>query len=174
MKIIETIYEGKVENLISIKDFCYKTNTEDIGHNLMENDFDLIFLKFVHNGKNFLVGDRNIKNSISWNDLNERKLVFGNKIIEIDGIKYRIRLLTSNEWDNLIVKYTPKDNDSHWKNIYTWCQNIYSIYSLKEYYSLGWTYRVMRGSFSVSYFYGDYSSCMSPPINGWRPVLEVL
>ena len=29
-KTIETIYQGKVENLISMEGFCYKTDTEDI------------------------------------------------------------------------------------------------------------------------------------------------
>ena len=172
-KVIETIYQGKVENLISIKEFYNKTNTEDVGNNLVENDFDLTFLKFIHKGKILLVSDRCIKNSISWDDLNERKLVFGNKIIEIDGIKYKIRLLTSNEWDNLIVKYTPEDRDSHWKNIWTWCQNIYSIYDLKNYYSFDFTYRVFRGSTTVSYF-NNYPSSPVITRGGWRPILEVL
>ena len=172
-KVIETIYQGKVENLISIKEFYNKTNTEDVGNNLVENDFDLTFLKFIHKGKILLVSDRCIKNSISWDDLNERKLVFGNKIIEIDGIKYKIRLLTSNEWDNLIVKYTPEDRDSHWKNIWTWCQNIYSIYDLKNYYSNVLANRVMRGYYAVSYLYSFASSYVNSGI-GWRPILEVL
>ena len=28
-KVIETIYQGKVENLISMKEFCYKTKHPD-------------------------------------------------------------------------------------------------------------------------------------------------
>ena len=172
-KVIETIYQGKVENLISIKEFYNKTNTEDVGNNLVENDFDLTFLKFIHKGKILLVSDRCIKNSISWDDLNERKLVFGNKIIEIDGIKYKIRLLTSNEWDNLIVKYTPEDSDSHWQDMCSWCQNIYSINYLKRYYSIDLTYRVLRGYPTVSYF--CYTTSFTFYTNyGWRPVLEVL
>ena len=170
-KVIETSYQGKVENLISMKEFCYKTDTEDIEHNLVEND--LTFLKFIHKGKTLLVSDRCIKNEISWDQLNERKLVFGNKTIEIDGIKYRIRLLTSNEWDNLIVKYTPEDSDSHWQDMCSWCQNIYSINYLKRYYSIDLTYRVLRGYPTVSYF--CYTTSFTFYTNyGWRPVLEVL
>ena len=175
MKIIETTiensYQGKVENLISMKEFCYKTDTEDIGNNLIKGN--LTFLKFIHKGKILLVCDKNIKNNISWDQLNERKLVFGNKIIEIDSIKYRIRLLTSNEWDNLIVKYTSEDRDSHWKNIWTWCQNIYSIDHLKRYYSNDLTSRVIRGICSVSHF-NTNSSSTTDTNYGWRPVLEVL
>ena len=172
-KVIETIYQGKVENLISIKEFYNKTNTEDVGNNLVENDFDLTFLKFIHKGKTLLVSDRCIKNEISWNDLSERKLIFGNKIIEIDSIKYRIKLLTSHEWDNLIVKYTSEDRDSHWKDIRTWCQNIYSINHLKRYYSTALATRVVRGYFTVSCFSYNTSSSTSS-YYGWRPILEVL
>ena len=169
-KTVETSYQGKVENLISMKEFCYKTDTEDIGNNLVKN---LTFLKFIHKGKTLLVSDRCIKNKISWNDLSERKLVFGNKIIEIDSIKYRIRLLTSNEWDNLIVKYTSEDRDSHWNDIRTWCQNIYSINHLKRYYSTALTARVLRGSTTLSYF-SNYTSSYVGTYCGWRPILEVL
>ena len=170
-KTLETSYQGKVENLISMKEFCYKTDTEDIGNNLIKGN--LTFLKFIHKGKILLVCDKNIKNNISWDQLNERKLVFGNKIIEIDSIKYRIRLLTSNEWDNLIVKYTSEDRDSHWNDIRTWCQNIYSIYDLKRYYSYGLTYRVVRGTYAVSGF-NYYPSSFVYTNYGWRPILEVL
>jgi len=170
-KVIETTYKGKVKNLISIKDFYSKTNTEDIGNNLVKDK--LTFLKFIYKGKVLFISDRCIKNKISWNDLNERNLVFGNKIIEIDNIKYKVRLLTSSEWDSLIVKYTPEDSDSHWKHMWTWCQNIYSISYLKRYYSTDLTYRVIRGSSTVSYF--DYDTSSNPYTNsGWRLVLEVL
>ena len=170
-KVIETSYQGKVENLISMKEFCSKTDTEDIGNNLVKND--LTFLKFIHKGKTLLVSDRCIKNKMSWNDLNERKLVFGNKVIEIDNIKYKVRLLTSSEWNKLIVKYVPEDSDSHWKDIWTWCQNIYSIYDLKRYYSYGLTYRVVRGTYAVSGF-NYYPSSFVYTNYGWRPILEVL
>ena len=169
-KTVETSYQGKVENLISMKEFCYKTDTEDIGNNLVKN---LTFLKFIHKGKTLLVSDRCIKNEISWNDLSERKLVFGNKTIEVDNIKYKIRLLTSHEWNNLIVKYVPEDSDSHWKNIWTWCQNIYSINHLKRYYSDDLTGRVLRGNNTVSNFNDNPSSTVYTS-NGWRPILEVL
>jgi len=166
----KTTYEGKVNGLISAEYFYYKTNTEDMGNNLVEGD--LTFLKFNYNGKTLLVCDRNIKNKISWDQLNERNLVFG-KTIEINNIKYRVRLLTSNEWDKLIVKYTPKNSDSHWSNMYSWCQNVYSIEYLKRYCSTVLTVRVMRGYSTVSYFTDSTSSNVNTNI-GWRPCLEIL
>ena len=179
MKTIEKIktkttstYEGKVNGLISAEDFYYKTNTEDIGNNLVEGNTDLTFLKFNHNGKTLLVCDRNVKNRISWDQLNEKNLVFG-KMITIDNIKYRVRLLTSNEWDKLIVKHTPLDSDSHWKDIYSWCQNIYSIEYLKRYYSSVLTSRVLCGYSTVSNF-NNYTSSYVTTYYGWRPCLEIL
>ena len=168
----KTTYEGKVNNIISAEDFYSKTNTEDIGNNLVEGNTDLTFLKFNHNGKTLLVSDRNIKNKISWDQLNERNLVFG-KTIEINNIKYRVRLLTSNEWDKLIVKYTPLDRDSHWENMYSWCQNVYSIDYLKRYYSSDLASRVICGSSTVSHF-NNYSSSYVDTADGWRPCLEIL
>jgi len=173
MKTIEkttSTYEGKVNNIISAEDFYYKTNTEDIGNNLVEGD--LTFLKFNHNGKTLLVCDRNVKNRISWDMLNERNLVFG-KMITIDNIKYKVRLLTSNEWDKLIVKHTPLDSDSHWKNMYSWCQNVYSINFLKRYYSSGLAPRVLCAYSTVSYFIYTTSSYLTT-ISGSRPCLEIL
>ena len=173
METIEktTTYEGKINSIISVEDFYSKTNTEDIGNNLIEVS-DLTFLKFNHNGKTLLVCDRNIKNKISWDQLNEKNLVFG-KTITIDNIKYRVRLLTSNEWDKLIVKHTPLDSDSHWKNMYSWCQNVYSINFLKRYYSSDLTTRVICGNSTVSYFNNTPSSNVNTNI-GWRPCLEIL
>ena len=174
MKTIEkttSTYEGKVNNIISAEDFYSKTNTEDIGNNLIEVS-DLTFLKFNHNGKTLLVCDRNIRNKISWDQLNEKNLVFG-KTITIDNDKYRVRLLTSNEWDKLIVKHTPLDSDSHWKNMYSWCQNVYSINFLKRYYSSALTYRVICGYSAVSHF-NNYSSSTVTTTIGWRPCLEIL
>ena len=166
----ETTYEGKVNNITLAKDFYYKTDTVNIGNNLIEDNADLTFLNFISNGKTLLVSDRNIKNNISWDMLDERKLVFGNKVIEINSIKYKVRLLTASEWDNLIVKHTPLNKDSNYKDIYSWVQNVYSINDLKKYYS---TYRVIRGSSPVSGFDYNTSSTVYTDI-GWRQVLEML
>ena len=173
METIEktTTYEGKINSIISVEDFYSKTNTEDIGNNLIEVS-DLTFLKFNHNGKTLLVSDRNIKNNISWDQLNEKNLVFG-KTITIDNDKYRVRLLTNSEWDKLIVKYTPKNSDSHWSNMYSWCQNVYSIDYLKRYYSSDLSTRVICGDSPVSNF-GNYTSSTVFTFFGWRPCLEIL
>lgn len=71
-------------------------------------------------GKKYLVADRALIRSISWDDLNAQSLIFG-KEITIDGQQYKIRSLTggstyrsgtdaysggspsNNEWDRWIV-----------------------------------------------------------------------
>ena len=159
-----TEYMGKVKNIISASDLYLKTEIE-VGESLIEND--ITWLKFISNGKILLVADRCIKNRISWNQIHEQKCVFG-KVITINNVDYLCRLLTSAEWDKLIVKYTPLDVDSHWKRTYTWCQNK-TMYAKKN----DLTYRVFRGYSTVSGFI-YYTSSYVYTFCGWRPVLELL
>lgn len=71
--------------------------------------------------KKLLIADRNLLNSVSWDDLNALGLVSG-KTITIDGQQYKVRLLTggssyrntsdayaggtptNNEWDRIIAR----------------------------------------------------------------------
>ena len=150
---------------------------------------DITWLKFASNNKTLFVADRNVKYYISWDYLQKNGLVFG-KPIEIGGVKYLCRLMQgcnvnpapkfygsipytgvgttipgiNNEWDNLIIPYTPLEADSHWTNVYSWMQEVHSD---------DLTTRVIRGYHAVSNFTYTTSSLVFA-YGGWRPVLEVL
>ena len=161
---VKSSYEGKVNNIITVEELCQKTDLT-IENLLLKGD--ITFLKFIYNNKTLLVADRNLKNMISWDRLDERDLVFG-KVIEIDNISYKVKLLTASEWDKLIVKHIPLDRDSHWRYMWSWCQNVYL-----RYYSSDLTIRVLRGDSTVSGF-DDAPSSTVFATAGWRPVLELL
>ena len=152
---------------------------------------DITWLKFASNNKTLFVADRNIKTYISWDQIQTAGCVKG-KVITINGINYLCRLIQgcninpapnasgsspytggtdgtkipgiNNEWDNLIIPYTPLEADSYWTSVYSWTQ---------EAHSTGLASRVMRGSDTVSGFISGTSSYVNIS-RGWRPVLEVL
>lgn len=120
------------------------------------------------------VCDRNILQGISWETLNEKGLVFG-KEVEIDGEKYKMRLLTGsdgndygegcdNEWDRLMSEYNEDNEILHFDDMYSWCQETDCDYS---------SYRSIRGYDSARY-YGNLSATNTHTYVGWRPALEKL
>lgn len=120
------------------------------------------------------VCDRNILQGISWETLNEKGFVFG-KEVEIDGEKYKMRLLTGsdgndygegrdNEWDCLMSEYNEDNEILHFDDMYSWCQETDCDYS----YS-----RSIRGHYSAR-CYGGSSAANASTHFGWRPVLEKL
>lgn len=62
------------------------------------------WLKFSYMGKIEFIAKKPFRHSISWNNINAVNAVFGNRIIEIDGLKYKIRLMKG--------KTEGKQNDS--------------------------------------------------------------
>lgn len=54
---------------------------------------DAPWLKFLLDGKILFVSKRTYRYGISWDDLHAANVVYGNRIVEIDGLQYRIRLL---------------------------------------------------------------------------------
>ena len=186
-------YYGKVTGIITGADLFAATGTSEdsttSGSGNKGINGDITWLKFASNNKTLFVADRNVKYYISWDYLQKNGLVFG-KPIEIGGVKYLCRLMQgcnvnpapkfygsipytgvgttipgiNNEWDNLIIPYTPLEADSHWTNVYSWMQEVHSD---------GLTTRVLRGLTTVSYFNTDPSSYVDSYF-GWRPVLEVL
>lgn len=99
------------------------------------------------------VCDRNILQGISWETLNEKGFVFG-KEVEIDGEKYKMRLLTGsdgndygegcdNEWDRLMSEYNEGNKVLHFNNMYSWCQETDCDYS---------STRSVRGYHSARYY----------------------
>lgn len=120
------------------------------------------------------VCDRNILQGISWETLNEKGLVFG-KEVEIDGDKYKLRILTGsngndygescdNEWDRLMDEYNEDNDLLHYDNMYSWCQETDCDYS---------SYRSLRGYFSARYC-GSNGATYTYASFGWRPALEKL
>lgn len=120
------------------------------------------------------VCDRNILQGISWEALNEKGLVFG-KEVEIDGEKYKMRLLTGsdgndygegsdNEWDRLMGEYNEDNEILHFDDMYSWCQETDCDYS---------SGRSVRGCYAARYYSSPTSSFTNTSI-GWRPVLEKL
>ena len=187
-------YYGKVMGIITGADlFAATGTTEDsitsgsgtavvLGNKGINGD--ITWLKFASNNKTLFVADRNLKYYISWDYLQKNGLVFG-KPIEIGGVKYLCRLMQgcnvnpapnvtgnspagttgiNNEWDNLIIPYTPLEADSNWTNMYTWTQEVHS---------LALSRCVIRGGNTVSYF-STSSSSNNGLDSSWRPVLEVL
>ena len=120
------------------------------------------------------VCDRNILQGGSWETLNEKGLVFG-KEVEIDGEKYKLRILTgsdgndygegcNNEWDRLMDEYNEDNDLLHYDNMYSWCQETDCDYSSS---------RSFRGYRSARYHY-SYTATATIADVGWRPVLEKL
>lgn len=120
------------------------------------------------------VCDRNILQGVSWETLNNKGLVFG-KEVEIDGDKYKLRILTgsdgnnygegcNNEWDRLMDEYNEDNDLLHFDNMYSWCQETDCDYSSN---------RSIRGYYSARGC--DYDDAALPyAYVGWRPVLEKL
>lgn len=51
------------------------------------------WLKFSYLGKVEFIAKKTFRHSISWDSINKVNAVFGNKVIEISGFKYKIRLM---------------------------------------------------------------------------------
>lgn len=57
------------------------------------------FMKFARKGKELFVATRPLRSSISWNQLNAINVITGNKVVEINGVSYKVRLLTGGNGD---------------------------------------------------------------------------
>lgn len=152
--------------------------------------------------KKLLVADRNILNSVTWNELDALDLIFG-KEIKIDGQDYLLRVLTGgeerreggtggsdaggklpNEWDDIIGNLgsytglpTPTATDLSGYNQsgpHNQFWNWHQIRSwAQETYLHNTAHRANRGYNSALYFGYSAATDRSAGI-GWRPVLEVL
>ena len=173
-------YYGKATGIITGTALYTATGTTGVGTSTVSGNKgvdtgDITWLKFASNNKILFVADRNIKYSMSWDQIQTANCVKG-KVITINGIDYLCRLLqgadnnpasaagtVNDEWRH-IVAYTPLEADSNWTSNYSWCQEVYS---------LGLTERVERGYSTVSSFNYDASFSVYAT-TGWRPCLELL
>lgn len=92
------------------------------------------WLKFSYLGNTEFVAKKPFRYFVSWNNINAVNAVFGNRIIEIDGMKYKVRLikgktegkqndssaywgtmLHGSEWNKLMMPIHQKA-PSNWKN----------------------------------------------------------
>jgi hypothetical protein len=131
------------------------------------------------NGKTLYVSKKTFRHTISWDQINARQAVFGrNVIIEGQSNKhrpktYKVRLLTSAEWNSLMyplnsgaspdwMRYINSDLSIGTGNGRTsWVQDSSS------------SLRVTRGYTGVSSF-SNYNSNSADSDRGWRPVLELV
>lgn len=126
-------------------------------------------LGWIQDGS-ILVADRTICLGVTWDDLNERGLVFGVPV-SIDGKRYLCRCLkvgskvdAPNEWNDLLRKFGHSNAIWHWKGQYFWGQEV-----PEGHHGL----RVGRGGNDpFGWTFGgeaaESGNC------GWRPVLEPL
>ena len=126
-------------------------------------------LGWIQDGS-ILVADRTICLGVTWDDLNERGLIFGVPV-SIDGKRYLCRCFkvgskvdAPNEWNDLLRKFGHSNAIWHWKGHFFWGQE-----SPEGHHGL----RVCRGGNDpFGWTFGgeaaESGNC------GWRPVLEPL
>lgn len=182
-------YYGKYQGICTPNELISLAGiTEGTTKNDAYNDpnADITWLKFSHNYKTLFVADRTIHNSVSWNHLDSKGVVFG-KVVDIDGQKYLLRLLqganvnpasvkgganSNDEWDSLIVQFTPNTEDSHFGTdiantnggSYAWCQETYYNDTTRS---------IIRGSSTVDSL-SPRGKDTKTTNDSYRPVLEVL
>lgn len=140
---------------------------------------DAGWLKYSVGGKPLFVAKKTIRHTVSWNNINAVGAVFGDKIIILNGVKYAVRLLSTQEWNKLIypVHIDHSGGAPEWDNFGD--IDIQVNYNVSGNGCYTWTStadgssRVLRGYSSVSY------SDNSTPSNanyyfGFRPVLEFI
>ena len=183
-------YYGKYQGIITPNALITLAGiTEGLTKSDANNDpnANITWLKFSHNYKTLFVADRTILHSISWNHLDSKGLVFG-KVVDIGGQKYLLRLLqganvnpasaaganqSNDEWQSLIVQFTPDTADSHWDATdavntsgggFTYCQET-SAFAIAQTRN--------RGSSTLANM-GQATKSSALSSLGYRPVLEVL
>lgn len=127
------------------------------------------WLKVVRGGRRLLVSKMCIRHTISWNSLNALGLVYGDKLVAIQGGLYAVRLLADAEWNALI--YPLHTNYKTWAEFTDAQLGISSILTWTS--TISDSLRVVRGSSSVTYSYSDVPTSASSG-RGFRPVLEFI
>ena len=123
--------------------------------------------------RSLFLADYNIYQDISWNDLNDAKLVYG-KNDTVNGVSYLLRSLSAgssnatpagNEWDQILAK----GDLIHNYNKYSWGQDTAGFDASR---------RVLRGNSSASFWNATYSTYSHNTSNtyfyGFRPALEII
>jgi hypothetical protein len=143
---------------------------------------DAGWLKFENGGKTLYLAKRTFRHSISWDQINGNGSVFGTRLVIVNGKSYKVRLLTSAEWNILMYGvHTGIDPDWTYRTtvfnfpLYgnsdlgvesgdgsgSWVQDVSS------------SNRVIRGSYGITGAFATGSGSTNSG-HGWRPVLELV
>ena len=137
------------------------------------------WLKFTLNGKMLLVAKKTFRYNLSWDAINAVGAVWGEKIIEIGSVRYRVRLLSTREWNDLMypIHIDHPSGAPSWAE-YTDQDLLVSTTYGSGSYSLTQTKsgskRIGRGSNDVTSSYDSYTPSSTNVYMGFRPVLEVI
>lgn len=162
------------ENLISGDELC-----SQIGLTAGASQYsDAGWLKYSVGGKPLFVAKKTIRHTVSWDSINAVGAVFGGAVIWSNGILYKVRLLSTEEWDKLMYPIHKDHPDSapNWENFEDCDLHVDSSCGNGSY---SWTStpsgsdRVRRGYGGVTSS-GNYTPSSAYNGSGFRPVLEIL
>lgn len=129
------------------------------------------WLKAIDNGKMLLIAKQSLRHTISWNDINAVKAVFGRKVT-IGGVNYIVRLFSSTEWDRFM--YPLHVQFGQWAQYTDANLNVNTGNGRATWTSTpSGANRIYRGNGGVTISNNNTPS-YAVPNNGFRPVLEVL
>jgi len=127
------------------------------------------WLKVAKGGSRMMVSKMCIRHTISWNNLDSLGVVYGEKVIAIEGGLYTVRMLSTVEWNEIM--YPLHQNYGQWTQLTDAQLGITNIYTWTS--TISGTTRVVRGGASV-----EGSGTTAPTFAfsdaGFRPVLEFL
>lgn len=127
------------------------------------------WLKVAKDGQRYFLSKMCIRHTISWDDLNTLKLVYGDKLVVIQGGLYAVRMLSTTEWNALM--YPLHTNYKTWAEFTDAQLGISSI--------LTWTSttsgaeRVVRGSGGVTTSIAFLPTTTNSAFS-YRPILEFI
>lgn len=157
------------------------------------------WLHFTKDNVNCFVAKKNIRTTISWDQLNAVGCVYGSKIVTISSKKYKVRLLKSYRNDpspSISAFYLEELSDSEWAKMFyplikddTYVpippRDINAPYTMSDLqmnsYPYSWCQetilgtpanRVLMGYMASCYYTQIASNNLTVGFRGWRPCLE--
>ena len=132
---------------------------------------DAGWLKYASDNQILYVAKKTFKHTVSWNDINAKGAVWGEKLVQVGNHVFACRLLSSAEWNKLI--YPVHVNYGTWASFSNTELNITGNGGYTWTSTPSGSDRIIRGNTSVE------SSGPNPPSSagsalGFRPVLVYL
>jgi hypothetical protein len=162
-------YFGEVAavDFISGEDLC---NAIGLTAGTLQNS-DAGWLKYASDNQILYVAKKTFRYTISWNDINAKGAVWGEKLVQVGNYVFACRLLSSAEWNKLI--YPVHANYGTWASFSNTELNITGNGGYTWTLTPSGSNRINRGYNSV-----EYSNAISPSTvatsHGFRPVLVYL